>query len=358
MVTGRPGATALSSGALDGNIEAAAEEARAFAGALGIWEIAPCRVATTAGLLRAAGGRDLAVLDLQRIEPGTVAVLDVARRGWDARALAESWSREPWAIERGLRFEPVSVEASRRADEESISCADLAERHDDPERVRWLAERLRESVSLRDARALMIGPWLGLRPGVAAELTRMLGKPVGEPLSAPGGAAGLRFDRARDELLALTGVERIDDWAVGVGVEETSAGVELASGSRMAADAVVLAVGGLAGGGIEWSPDGASSGFATSLGQPATLALHGEPLRASGSPEGALFEKHAWKGESVSSGLERVGIWTDAKGHALRYDRTPMPRLVAAGDAVADAPRNLLTAIRSGLVAGALAAVD
>ena len=88
VIMGRPGATSLSSGALDGDLEAAGDEAHAFIDAIGIWEIGDCHVATRAGLLRPARGRDLSVLDLQRIEPGVVAVVDVMRRGWDARALA------------------------------------------------------------------------------------------------------------------------------------------------------------------------------------------------------------------------------------------------------------------------------
>ena len=113
LIMGRPGATSLSSGALDGDREGAGDEAQAFIDAIGIWEIGHCRVATRAGLLRPARGRDLSVLDLQKIGPGVVAVVDVMRRGWDAKSLAESWSQEPWALEHGLRFESVAVEVLR-----------------------------------------------------------------------------------------------------------------------------------------------------------------------------------------------------------------------------------------------------
>jgi len=241
----------------------------------------------------------------------------------------------------------------RRADEDVIPLADLAVRHDDPERVSWLRDRLRESSLLREMRAIVMGPWLGLRPGVATELSGALGKPVGEPLSAPGGASGLRFERARDAILAKLGIERVDDWAVSLQADETGARVEMASGNGVTADAVVIAVGGLAGGGIEWSPVTTTCGFKASLVQPASLALRGRPLAPSGSLEGALFEKFSWCGESVSSGIERVGIWADPEGQARLLAGTPVPWLYAAGDAVADASRTVMEAIRSGLAAGA-----
>jgi glycerol-3-phosphate dehydrogenase subunit B len=355
VIIGRPGATSFSSGALDGDVGVAVDEARAFVDALGIWEIGGCRLVTSAGLLRSARGHDLSVLDLQGTEPGVVGVIDVLRRGWDAKGLAEAWTSEPWAIERGLRFEPVAVEALQRSDEDLIPLVDLAARHDEPARVSWLGDRLRESALLRDKRAVVMGPWLGLGAGVATELSRALGKPVGEPLSAPGGAAGWRFERARDALLAKTGIERVDDWATAVRADQTGARIELASGSGVTADAVVMALGGLAGGGIEWSPASAVSGFKTSLDHPASLALRGRPLAPSGSLEGALFEKFSWRGESASTGIERVGIWTDGEGHVRPADGTQVPWLYGAGDAVADAPRTMIDAIRSGLWAGARA---
>jgi len=355
LIMGRPGATSLSSGALDGEAAGVVDEARAFVDAIGIWEIGVYRVATCAGLLRPAAGRDRSVLDLQKIEPGVVAVVDVMRRGWDARALAESWSQEPWALEHGLRFEPIAVEALRRTDEELIPLVDLAARHDDPERIAWLHDRLRESSGLRESRAVVMGPWLGLGLGVASELTRRLGKPVGEPLSEPGGASGLRFERARDALLSKMGVERVSAWALRVEVHDHEARVELDAGSSITADAVIMSTGGLVGGGVEWSSDSASSGFETSIDQPGTLAMRGHPLVPSGSPAGPVFEKFSWTGESDSTGIERVGIWVEPEGCVRAADGNVVPGLYAAGDAVSDAPRTMIEAIRSGVRAGSRA---
>jgi glycerol-3-phosphate dehydrogenase subunit B len=355
VILGGAGASSLSSGALDGSSEGGWADVAPFVATLELWQIAPCRLATQSGLVRAASGRDLALLDLESIEAGTVAVVGVKRRGWDAEALAHAWTSEPWAVDHGLRFEATAVEGLLRADEEILPVTDLAARHDDPERVGWLIARLRESAALARARAVVMGPWLGLRRGVAAEIARGVGKPIGEPLSLPGGVSGLRFDRARDAILAELGVEIIADWAERVESANLGASVTLASGSVLGADAIVLASGGLASGGVAWSPENSSQGFTTSPRQPGSLAMHGEPLRSSGSPEGALFETMSWRGGGGPSGFERVGIWTDRRCAVRLADGSVLSWLYAAGDLAADAPRDMLHAIRSGVAAGSAA---
>jgi glycerol-3-phosphate dehydrogenase subunit B len=355
VVLGGVGASSLSSGALDGSSSEGRVDVTSFVAALGLWQIEPCRLATSAGLLRAAGGRDGALLNLERIEAGTVGVVDVPRLGWDAAGLARAWSSEPWAIERGLRFEAVAIQGLLHADEEIIPLADLAALHDDPKRVGWLVDRLRESPAIGAARALVMGPWLGLRPGTAAEIARGIGRPVGEPLSLPGGVSGLRFDRARDALLASIGVECVADWVDRIHSEDRGARITLASGATLNADAVVVASGGLTGGGIAW--DGSPLGFTTSPAQVGSLAMHGRPLYPSGSPGGDLFESHAWRGTMLAAGIERVGVWADGRGIVRLADGSVLPWLHAAGDLVADVPRTMLDAIGSGLSSGAAAAV-
>ena len=362
LVGARPGATALGSGAIDGATVRPFGDNRArvlsFFEALGLWEIDAerCRVATCAGILREVRGRDRAVLDLSRATPGAVAVVDAGRRGWDATSLARAWSSEPWAKERGLRFEPVKVEVLRLADETSIPDSNLAARHDDPERVRWLGARLREWPGLAGKSALVMGPWLGLRSDVAQELSRELGVRVGEPLSGPGGVAGLRFEHARDALVAKSGVRHVKQRASAVRAAPAGrTAIELETGA-LEADAVVLALGGLAAGGIAWAPARGGHGFELSVTCAASFAVGGRPLLPSGSPRGALFEPFAWSGRSSPAGFERVGIWTDAEGRARDGEGKPLGWLYAAGDVAADAPRTLLEAIRSGIAVGTLAA--
>jgi glycerol-3-phosphate dehydrogenase subunit B len=362
LVGARPGATALGSGAIDGATSRPFGDDRArvlaFFEALDLWEIdaEKCRVATSSGVIREARGRDRAVLDLSRASPGVVAVADAGRAGWDAASLARAWTREAWAKERGLRFEPLKADILRLADERSIPDADLAARHDDPERVRWLAARLGELAGLAGMSALVMGPWLGLRTHVAQELTRVLSLRVGEPLSAPGGVAGLRFELARDALLGRSGVRHVKQRAGALSpLEGSGVKIELES-SAIEADAVVLALGGLAAGGIVWAPSRGGHGFELSVDCPASFALGSRPILPSGSPCGALFEAFAWSGRASAAGFERVGVSTDAEGQVRDGEGKLVGWLYAAGDVAADAPRTLLEAIRSGIAVGTLAA--
>ena len=131
--------------------------------------------------------------------------------------------------------------------------------------------------------------------------------------------------------------------------------IELDTGEAIDADAAVLAVGGLVAGGIRFAP---AEAFRLSLASPAVLALRGSPLLPSGSPHGAPFEAFAWSGYRAAAGLERVGVWVDGNGRLRAADGSPRAGLFAAGDAVADAPRTLLDAIQSGLVAGRNAVLE
>ena len=364
VLTGRSGATALTSGAIDGPSPASLGPARAavesFVQALGAWELTEtdCQVATQSGLLRASRGRDRGILDLGGFRNGVVGVVDASRPLWDAVALARAWSAEPWTRARALRFEPVAVAVLRHAHESVAPDADLAALHDDPARVAWLLERLKKAPALENKCAIVLGPWLGTKSGVSARLSLELGKPVGEPLSHPGGVAGLRFEAARDELLTRIDARCVSGWAIGVtsdGAVQAPLRITLESGEAIDADAVVLALGGLVGGGVRFAPH---RPFALSLAAPAVLALGDVPLVTSGSLHGAPFEAFAWSGHCAAAGFERVGVWIDERGRLRAEDGAPQAGLFAAGDTVADAPRTLLEAIRSGVAAGRNAALD
>jgi glycerol-3-phosphate dehydrogenase subunit B len=363
VLVGRPGATSLGSGALDGPsldaLGAARGGALAFIDALGAWQLtdAACQLATSAGLLRASRGRDLGLVDLGPLRNGVVAVVDGSRAAWDAVGLARAWSAEPWARAHAVRFEPVAVDVLRHAHESVAPDADLAASHDDPGRVAWLLERLKKAHALEGKCAVVLGPWLGTKTGVSTRLSMELGKPVGEPLSPPGGVAGLRFETARDALLSKIGATRASGWAARLlsnGATPAPVQVELESGETIDADAAVLAVGGLVGGGVRFDPQ---QPFALSLVSSAVLALRGVPLVTSGSPHGAPFEAYAWSGHRSAAGIERVGVWIDEGGRFRAADSSSRAALLAAGDSVADAPRTLLDAVRSGIIAGRNAAL-
>ena len=374
MVLGRPGATTLTSGALD-DIEweraksspasALAANERAFLDALGIWEVGEERalVATSSGRLRPARGRDRAVLDLAKLENAVVALPRSPRFDWDADALSRALNGEPLAQARGLRFEPIDAETLRFADEAKLSVYELAERHDEG-RVAWLVERLRSCPGLEGKQALLFGPFLGLQPSVAEALTEALGMPVGETLSPVGGIAGLRFERARDRLLSQLDVVTHQGFLTGARGEAGRAIVELEGDAMLDGNVVVLATGGVAGGGILASKallagldENASRepAFVPSLDSEAVLATFGCRLPLPSSPFGPPTEELSWSSVRGRTLLESVGFAED-QGRALGADGEPIDWLLVAGDATADRPRTVLEAMRTGLRAGELAA--
>lgn len=377
MVLGRPGASALMSGALD-DIEwerASAAPPRplepheaGFLEALGIWEVGAERalVATLSGRLRPARGRDRAILDLSTLSNAKIALPRTSRPGWDADALAASLSAEPSAKERGLVFEAIDADTLRFTDEAALSDWDLALRHDE-ERMAWLAERLRASAELADKQAVLFGPWLGLEARALEVLRAGLEIPVGEALSPVGGVAGLRFERARDALLASVDVVTQPGEVVRVRGESGRAFVELVSDAMLDAHIVILATGGVAGGGIVLSrsslhglDDDAAERepiFVPSMEVSATVASDGRPLSLASSAHGPDLEPLAWSNSRGRSMIERVGLFAMEDGRARRPDGAPIDWLLVAGDTLSDRPRTALEALRTGLIAGHRAAL-
>lgn len=347
-----------------------------FAEALGSWRIAAAgealpRLATTAGCVRPARGHDRALLDLATI-PGqsTVLVPRVDRAAWDADALAAAWNDDPFARRRELRFVALDVDLLRFTEEHRIPDADLAARHDEHARLAWLAERLREASARAglSPRAAIFGPWLGLESARAEELGRIAGLIAGEALTGMGGSAGHRFARARERLLGALGVVRVTGRVTRLtardrGTERPSLTVDGLDG-RIAADRIVLAGGGLAGGAIAYDPLDIHAGtdMAERSGPPFRLSFevdaplaeqpflvaHGARIGVSSSMFGPDMDLVAWPAPGRQGLLEAVGVACDREGLAAPY-------LAVAGDSVADRPRTTLVAVSSGLVAGAWA---
>ena len=156
----------------------------------------------------------------------------------------------------------------------------------------------------------------------------------------------MRFEHARDQLYARSGIERVAASATAVRAADGAGGLRIELDSEhLEADAIVLAVGGLVGGGLVWSPEASDHGFAMSLDAPLSFALRGRRLPPSGSPGGPIFEPFAWSGQGTACGFERVGVWTDADGRVRDGEGSALDWLYATGDAVADAPRTMLEAI-------------
>lgn len=383
IVEGRPGASALGVGAVDDIpwervVRAArtlgvapfarplAPEVVAFARDLALWDLpadALAWIATTAGRLRPARGRDLALLDFGALAPGAeVLVPRVDRAGWDADSLAACLGAEPFARSRRLRFVAIDAPMLRFEGEQRIPDGDLAARHDDPARLAWLAERLLEARGRSpQASAVLLGPWLGARASRAAAIGEAIGAPVGEALIATGSPAGLRFEAARDRLLSALGarvlrgrVERIDD-------EGDQLSVRLAGhGDPILTDRAVLATGGLIGGGVVYAPPEHAAGadlppvgrepFALSLRAdvslfaPASSARASSRLGVASSMHGPELDLTAWPSADRDGALESVGVRCEGVRAGLH--------ITAAGDVVAGRARTVLEAVITGIEAG------
>lgn len=363
---GGPGSSALSCGAVDdAPWESAAApwpqltgDVAAFVDVLGLLAVGegPARVATRAGVLRPARGRDRSLLDVAGLADATVAVARVRRPSWDATLLARGLADEPWARAHRVRFVPVDVDALRHDDEHTLPDVDLAARHDDPERAAWLARSLRKARERDPFDAVLFGPWLGARTTAAEAVTTALGAPVGETTSGPGGSAGARLASrlralATENARVVRGTRRLD---VDEGVPRV-----IGPDGEEPFDAAVLAVGGAISAGVTLVRSdptvvgGTPPRFAFPACDDAILAWGRDDECAAWAAETPL-PPLGWTVDGPSP-LERAGV-LHARLHLLPASRKPEPRVLVAGDAAFGTPRTLLSAIRSGLEAGARAA--
>jgi hypothetical protein len=357
------GASELYSGALDFEAWGPAVHKRPlgsseseFLLSLGLWALndgALPRLAAGSGVVRSAELRDRALLDLEVWRGGKIAVVDWGRPGWDAALLARAWSESPWARETRTEFLRVALEPPAREEVRLLSDIDLATCFDEAPWQAALAERLSAVDPVFSA--CLVGPWLGLSPDCAERLRRASGRALGETLSEPGGLAGVRFQVARDAWLgrarvpAYRGtVHSVQRVAGGFRVQWRALGAAQVEPLGEVFHSVVLAIGGVLGGGVRYvsglesTRDGA---FSLSLDVPAELRLDGRDVGLVAGSEGA---------DLVALGmgvLDRVGVRV-TEAHAL----PEQPGLVAAGDVVAARPRTVLEAIRAGIRAAAAAA--
>jgi putative NAD(P)-binding protein len=382
LLDGGPGASGLGGGAVDDrpweelarSAEVLDTPARArplpeavhvFAGDLGLWQVAAdgaplVRLCTEAGRVRLARGRDRSLLDLETLPRGARVILPrVDRPEWDADALARALEEDAWARSRQISFAAVAAELLKMVGEDRIPAADLASRHDAAERGDWLADRLRTTVQRAGrADAILVGPWLGVREPLGPRVSAAVGLPVGEVVAAVGGPAGLRFEAARARLLEGLGISIEAMRATSLAVEEGDVRITTEDGIEITADAAVLAVGGLAGGGLVYDPPEHDAGqdfpaagrvpFRLSLEAAVELAARGRRIDVVGSIHGPPLDQVAWPVDADPSLLEAIGVRCDGVIAA--------PAIWAAGDVVADRPRTLLEAVWSGVLAGVAAA--
>lgn len=346
---------------------AVADDVRAFSDALGLWDLpsaeAPAPlVATAAGRLRPARARDKGLLDLGSFGQSMVLVPRVPRAGWDADTLAVTLESEWLAQQAGLRFLPVDLPVLRFTEEARIADADLAMRHDEPARLEWLAERLREGV--RAARGstsisgVLLGSWLGTKQERATELSSRVGVPVGEVLVGVGSSAGLRFETARTRLLDALSVKFVAERVTALRRAGERIEVVLTDDeASVVADAVVVAMGGVAAGSIVYTPPELQAGeqmpsridpsFSLSvqtLDVSIPLGWGSVRLDAGSSVFGPPLDTTAWPSGGRASTLESVGIEA-SEGQVC-------PGVYAAGDIVAGKRRTMLEAVAMGLRVG------
>jgi glycerol-3-phosphate dehydrogenase subunit B len=362
VIDGGTGASTLATGAIDATFwqDAPAQPApiagatRKALEALGGYAVpdAGAWLLATSGIVRPARGHDQSLLDVQPSAGQRIGVVRCDRPGWDAQALARAW---------GDRYFFIDAVVMRYADELELPDADFATRHDERGRIQWLAERLREGLGRAGGRvdALVLPPCLGVDRAQASALSERVGVRCGEPIAAPGGPSGLRFERGRDRAFASAQIEHIRSRAAAV--VRTDDGWRVATDGDLTpeGDAVVLATGGLIGGGIEYAPPESVIAsalppsprvpFRLTVDAPITVGVNDRPLELPSTLFGPAPESLTWPFRRDPL-MNRVGALADEDGRAGAG-------LFVAGDVRADRPRAWLDAFATGVAAGLAAAL-
>jgi len=340
-----------------------APDVAAFAGELGLWDVPSASrpwIATMAGCIRPARGRDRGLLDLGELRDAKVLLPRVDRAGWDADALARVLTASEFARGRRVGFCAVDSPVLRFDEEHRIGDADLAARYDDEARLGWLAARFRDAVAKGGAvAAVLLGPWLGVTAPRAAALSAMVGLPCGEVMVGAGSPAGLRFEAARDRMLQAMGVRRAWDRVTAVSRAEKLSVALAGDDAAIVADAVVLAIGGIAAGGVIYEPPETAGAQRSTVGKvPFQLSMSADVTLSAGAPDalgivsslhGPELDRSAWPVGGRSAVLETVGVRC--------VGPRANDRILAAGDVVAGRRRTVLEAVESGLAAGSLASM-
>ncbi|MEO7113397.1 MAG: FAD-binding protein [Polyangiaceae bacterium] len=319
-------------------------------------------VATTAGIVRPAAGADHALLDLDRVGRGAILVPRGDHPAWDAPALARCWGASALATARSVTFVALDAQLNRFKDERFLPDAEVAARHDDDARLDWLAERLREVLSRNPGFVgVLLPPWLGVKSSRAETLSKRVGIRCGEAIAGLAGPSGSRFTAARDRAFSKASIGIVSGWATSTRATKTGWRVDLEGDAWLDADAVVLASGGLVGGGLAYSPSAASAAaelppnamptIRSTVMCDAILGAHDEPIGSPSTFFGAQPEAIAWP-FARDAWIERVGILVDEFGKT----RNTPDGLFACGDALADRPRAWLDAFVTGIRAGRAAA--
>jgi glycine/D-amino acid oxidase-like deaminating enzyme len=341
VVSAGSGASALTSGALDWTTWVRPSEAPALSAALEArlsslvaeldLELGERELVTGAGLIRRAAGSDRWVLSLAKLPPDAPVGVLVSNWAFDqGRQLLSTLRTDPRAA--GRTFVAVSGDRLFSDDEQALPLAALLEAFSAP--VAGRLALLAEQAQAIGAAALLVGPYLGGHPAALGELSRAP-IPVREVLSPPDGSAGRRLETRLHEALSRRAIAhtrarvktlRASARSVVLVLEtERSSTIE----RELEVDRVVLATGGLIGGGLAL---GAGPGQAI-----------GSPLLDGTADSGSRF---GWDGAADGGSWLRPGLGPGAPREHCGG------RVLAVGDVRAGAEQTILSALRDGLSLG------
>ena len=306
------------------------------------------RYVTVAGwLLAGAAGALASLLDLAALPPdGMLGVVDMpVHPAWSARLVAQTLGARVVRLPEPPAGEGF-LQVAAAFDEDGVAEA--------------VAGRLRgaggaDGAGLAGLAGLLFPPVLGLRRAdVGPRISRALDLPVGEAAGSAGDPPGVRLGRALRQWLpadvtVLRGTGTVDP--------RGPCGVTMAGGRLLRAAAVVLATGGLTGGGL------AFDGTLRETTAGAQVWTRGRRRVPSGTGAQRGADPMAWFGETPAAGLVTgAGIRTEVGGRVLDADGESALAtwLFAAGDVVAardpDAAPGVADALAAGMAAGMAAA--
>jgi glycine/D-amino acid oxidase-like deaminating enzyme len=292
------------------------------------------RYATVSGWITAdARGALASLLDLSALAPGMLAVIDLPTHpSWSARSIAQTLGAR--VVTARFDSEETFLATAARLDTEGI------------------AEGL--AVALRADCAGCVGvlfpPVLGLRrDDVAQRFAHILGVPVGETAGGVGDPPGVRLERAIRRWLPEEVLVRRAHATVKLGARPS---VALSDGVSVRTRTVVLATGGLSGGGLVFD---ATLREATA-GAPVWTRTHVPIPKATGAARGA--DPVRWFGDGGDR-AEAAGVRVGDRCLVLDGDgESPLaPWLFAAGDVTVNREGDgLADALAAGCRAGMEAA--
>jgi glycerol-3-phosphate dehydrogenase subunit B len=340
-------------------------------------------LATVSGETRPTRVAHRALLNLRALPIGSRVAIPSAP-GIYAEPLARALNESTIAREQQLLFSVIRSTLCKHRDEHDVSMLELAKRHDDPARQAFLLREL-AAIAQSGHHACLLPPLLGTLPDTCPRLQAEAPLMIGELYGFTPSPMSLRYAAALGTALSNLAIPRIRAKVTALGFLGNRIVAETDSGARWSARAIVLATGGILGGGLRYTPAAAGDGrefpfqasAEFSLGLDGTVAsalelrrrVHHardfgpsettrvEPSSLHGSDPEQLFDL------SGRGPMLQIGVHCDQNGRAYLHDETvpeTAGRVWVCGDAALGLPQSFsesaFGALASGLRAGASAA--